>query len=95
MQVEQGQLRRFTVSDVYSTASGAGDSMKRGDLCKFKDALDELDGRSFMVLEVRAAKLDERVDGDLRVDFLIDGRIETGWGYPWLQKHSEVLNAAG
>ena len=78
---------------VTSHSNVLGESMKRGDLCKFKDALDELDGRSFMVLEVRAAKLVEP-RGDLRVDFLIDGRIETGWGYSWLQKHSEVLNAA-
>ena len=68
--------------------------MKPGELRRFKDGKDELDGRSFMVLEVRAAKLVEP-RGDLRVDFLIDGRIETGWGYSWLQKHSEVLNAAG
>lgn len=92
--MQPGDLRQFTVSDVYAPAAAVGESMKRGDLCKFKDALDELDGRSFMVLEVRAAKLVEP-RGDLRVDFLIDGRIETGWGYSWLQKHSEVLNAAG
>ena len=68
--------------------------MQPGDLRRFKDGKDELDGRSFMVLEVRAAKLVEP-RGDLRVDFLIDDRIETGWGYPWLQKHSEALDAAG
>ena len=68
--------------------------MKPGDLRRFKDGKDELDGRSFMVLEVRAAKLVEP-RGDLRVDFLIDGRIETGWGYSWLQKHSEALDEAG
>jgi hypothetical protein len=73
--------------------------MKPGDLRRFKDSLialgaDHVEGSTFMVLRV-----DEHVvKGGARycvVDILIDGVLEEGLGYFWVEDSSEVINAAG
>ena len=69
--------------------------MKPGDLRRFNDSLDSLvaahaSGQTFLVLEV--VKLRR---GCRRLVILIDGKTESGWGYPWVEANSEALNEAG
>ena len=66
--------------------------MKPGDLRRFSDKLvgspyDGVDaGRPFMVLEVGETPKTSMVS------FLIDGRIERGWGGDWVESNSEVVD---
>ena len=68
--------------------------MKPGDLRQFKDGLlgsahtlmRSVAGRPFMVLEVGETLTTSMVS------FLIDGRIERGWGGDWVESNSEVVD---
>lgn len=73
--------------------------MRPGDLRRFKDsavfplaAAKTFPGRTFLVLGII-----DRVPGKRsgRVELLIDGGIQKGWGYPWVEQNSEVLNEVG
>ena len=70
--------------------------MKPGDLRQFKDGLtgsartQSVAGRPFMVLEAATTWNPPA----LRVSFLIDGRIERGWGGDWVEQNSEVIDEA-
>ena len=59
--------------------------MEAGDLRRFGNfeafGADHLVGSVFMVL---------RVTGQW-VDILVDGKIDTEWGYPWVEQNSELL----
>ena len=74
--------------------------MKPGDLRQFKDGLtgsartQSVAGRPFMVLETAtvAAAATTWNPPALRVSFLIDGRIERGWGGDWVESNSEVVD---
>lgn len=68
MQVEQGQLRRFTS---WSAGWHAGDI--------------------FLVLKV----VQPHSARPREVTFLVGGRIEEGWGFPWIMLNSEVIDEAG
>jgi len=63
--------------------------MKSGELRRFKDdmwssaAVSRCSGRPFMLLEVRSP-----VEW---VSFLIDGRVESGWGYTFVEQSSTSL----
>ena len=67
--------------------------MKPGDLRCFKNFRNgsarslQLIGRPFMVLEVDPASPDAR-----RMAFLVDGRLEKGWGYDWVESNSEAID---
>ena len=69
--------------------------MKKGELRRFSDELitethgKRVQDRTFMILDVYPLK--DR-DGELVVNFLIDGRVEQGWGIDWVARNSEVLN---
>jgi len=63
--------------------------MKSGELRRFKDGLKSAadvarcSGRPFMLLEVRSHAE--------WVSFLIDGRVESGWGYTFVADSSTPL----
>ena len=70
--------------------------MKRGELRRFKDNIDPdeskdgpLAGRTFVVIALHAPTHDIDIS---RVDFLIGGRLETGWSRAWVGRVSEVLD---
>jgi len=70
--------------------------MKRGELRRFKDSIDPdeskdgpLAGRTFVVIALHTPTHDIDIN---RVDFLIEGRLETGWSRRWVGRHSEVLD---
>lgn len=68
--------------------------MRPGDLRRFGNfeafGADHLVGSVFMVLQVTG------VPGKAQwVDILVDGKIDTEWGYPWVEQNSEVINEAG
>ena len=75
--------------------------MKPGDLRKFKEGLtgsartQSVAGRPFMVLETAWSPGVATTWTTNRVSFLIDGRLEKGWGYNWVEQHSEVIDEAG
>jgi len=66
--------------------------MKPGDLRRFSDKLvgsaqvNDAAGRLFIVLEVGETPKTSMVS------FLIDGRIERGWGGDWVESNSEVVD---
>lgn len=68
--------------------------MKPGDLRQFVDSMivlgatDEAlwEGRTFIVLKVTPFK------SGRTVDVLLDGRVEEGLGYFWVEDHSEPVN---
>jgi hypothetical protein len=67
--------------------------MKPGDLRRFSDSMivlgaDIPDGSTFIVLKVTPFK------SGRTVDILLDGGIEEGLGYFWLEDNSEALNAS-
>ena len=73
--------------------------MKPGDLRRFKDnvvfplaATQSFAGRTFLVLGII-----DRVPGRRagRVELLVEGGIQKGWGYPWVEQNSEALSEAG
>ena len=70
--------------------------MKKGDLRRFNgnltvDDLEFSSGDIFMVLDVRQP----RSAFPAEVTFLVNGKIMTGWGYPWVMNTSEAVDAAG
>ena len=69
--------------------------MQPGDLRRFRDSLIALGahdggGGTFVVLRVDPAT--ERIRG---VDILIDGHVDEGLGYFWVEDSSEVINETG
>ena len=65
--------------------------MKPGDLRRFRDSLialgaDHVEGGTFMVLRVDPEAY--RIRG---VDILIDGHVDEGLGYFWVEDSSELL----
>ena len=66
--------------------------MKPGDLRRFKDFRNgsarslQLVGRPFMVLEAGGTETSHWVS------FLVDGRIERGWGGDWVKQNSEAIS---
>ena len=65
--------------------------MQPGDLRRFRDSLialgaDHVEGGTFMVLRVDPAAY--RIRG---VDILIDGHVDEGLGYFWVEDSSEPL----
>ena len=72
--------------------------MQPGDLRRFKDGLlgsartQSVAGRPFMVLETATVAAAATTWTTNRVSFLIDGRIERGWGGDWVESNSEDLN---
>ena len=73
--------------------------MKPGDLRRFKDGLrgsestERISGQPFVVINTQLHSWRPPVLGG--VDFLIGGRIETGWSLTWVMNNSEALNEAG
>ena len=70
--------------------------MKKGDLRRFNDnlAIDAAEfgvGDIFMVLDV----FHRRSALPAEVTFLVNSKIMTGWGYPWIMNTSEAVNEAG
>jgi hypothetical protein len=70
--------------------------MKKGDLRRFNGNLtvDDLEFRSgdlFVVLDI----VQPRSAFPREVTFLVNGKIMTGWGYPWVMNTSEAVNEAG
>jgi hypothetical protein len=70
--------------------------MKKGDLRRFNgnltiDAAEFSSGDIFMVLDV----FHRRSSLPAEVTFLVNGKIMTGWGYPWVMNTSEAINEAG
>lgn len=70
--------------------------MKPGDLRRFNDNLivDDAEfgvGDIFMVLDV----FHRRSSLPAEVTFLVNGKIMTGWGLPWIMNNSEALNEEG
>lgn len=75
--------------------------MKKGDLRRFTVNDSGADvhlvgerwsvGDIFMVLEV----VQPRSSFPKQVTFLVGGRIEEGWGLPWIMNTSEALDEAG
>ena len=66
--------------------------MKSGELRRFHsgvDAVDNLDSRSFLVLEVFKG-----VGGLRKVTILVDGSVMGPWGYTWVKENSEVIDEA-
>ena len=69
--------------------------MKPGDLRQFVDSMVVLgvadvawESRAFIVLKVTPT-------GSVRtVDILLDGRLEEGLGYRWVEDNSETINEA-
>jgi hypothetical protein len=73
--------------------------MKPGDLRRFKDRLggsgstERVSGQLFVVINAQLHSQHPPVLGS--ADFLIGGRIETGWSLSWVMNNSEVLSEAG
>jgi hypothetical protein len=70
--------------------------MKPGDLRRFNgnltfDAAEFSSGDIFMVLDV----FHRRSALPAEVTFLVNGKIMTGWGYPWIMNTSEVIDEEG
>jgi hypothetical protein len=70
--------------------------MKKGDLRRFNgnltiDVAEFGVGDIFMVLDV----FHRRSSLPAEVTFLVNGKIMTGWGFPWVMNNSEVINEAG
>jgi hypothetical protein len=68
--------------------------MQPGDLRRFRDSLialgaDHVEDGTFVVL--RVYPVTEHIRS---VDILIDGRVDEGLGYFWVQDNSEALNAS-
>ncbi len=72
--------------------------MKKGDLRRFKDdmigSMGPFPGSTFMVLDVATWQV---LTGSpcSTVDILIDGVLEEGLGYFWVEDSSEAVNEAG
>jgi hypothetical protein len=71
--------------------------MKRGELRRFKDSIDPdeskdgpIAGQTFVVIALYVPP--SCASSSALVDFLIGGRLETGWNRSWIGRHSEVLD---
>jgi hypothetical protein len=71
--------------------------MRKGDLRRFR-GLDRLASHSSPSWEAVAGRTFLVVSATGEADwmsFLIDGRLEEGWGYRFVQEHSEVISDQG
>ena len=73
--------------------------MKPGELRRFRDGLKGSgapsrvwSGQLFVIIYVQPCVHPAR---PARTDFLVGGRIETGWSLMWVMNNSEVINEAG
>jgi hypothetical protein len=75
--------------------------MKPGDLRRFKDGLrgsggtERVSGQPFVVINIHPYSLLPHALAPGRTDFLVGGRIETGWSLMWVMNNSEVISEAG
>jgi len=71
--------------------------VKPGDLRRFKDdmigSMGPFPGSTFMVLDVATWQV--LTGTNTTVDILIDGGLEEGLGYFWVEDSSEVISEAG
>jgi hypothetical protein len=73
--------------------------MKPGDLRRFRDGLkdpgktERISGQPFVVINIHPYPHPDAQRG--QVDFLVGGRIETGWSLMWVMNNSEVISEAG
>ena len=69
--------------------------MQPGDLRRFSDGLkgsgatERVSGQPFVIINVQPCVHPAR---PARTDFLIDGRLETGWSLMWVMNNSEALD---
>ena len=74
--------------------------MKPGDLRRFKDGLrgsgstERVSGQPFVVINIHPHPVAPPRCAD-RTDFLVGGRIETGWSLMWVMNNSEAVDEAG
>jgi len=74
--------------------------MKKGDLRRFKDGswrggtIKRFSGQPFVVINVHPHHHSPALAPG-RTDFLVGGRIETGWSLRWVMNNSEAVNEAG
>jgi len=74
--------------------------MQPGDLRRFKDGLrgsgstERVSGQPFVVINIHPHAGSPALEPG-RTDFLVGGRIETGWSLRWVMNNSEVINEAG
>jgi hypothetical protein len=74
--------------------------MKPGDLRRFKDGLkgsgstERVSGQPFVVINIHPHSHSPALAPG-RTDFLVGGRIETGWSLRWVMNNSEVISEAG
>jgi hypothetical protein len=74
--------------------------MKKGDLRRFKDGLRgsgrtvRVSGQPFVVINIHPHPVAPPRCAD-RTDFLVGGRIETGWSLMWVMNNSEAVDEAG
>ena len=74
--------------------------MKPGELRRFKDGLrgsgstERVSGQPFVVINIHPHLHSPDVALG-RTDFLVGGRIETGWSLRWVMNNSEAVDAAG
>ena len=71
---------------------------EQGQLRRFSDGLkgsgatERVSGQPFVIINVQPQR--QETPRVARTDFLIDGRIETGWSLMWVMNNSEVINEA-
>ena len=74
--------------------------MQPGDLRRFKDGLRgsgrtvRVSGQPFVVINIHPHSHPPALAPG-RTDFLVGGRIETGWSLRWVMNNSEAVNEAG
>jgi hypothetical protein len=74
--------------------------MQPGDLRRFKDGLRgsgrtvRVSGQPFVVINIHPHSHPPALAPG-RTDFLVGGRIETGWSLMWVMNNSEVISEAG
>lgn len=73
--------------------------VEQGQLRRFRDGLKgstrtrRSSGQPFVIINVQPERREPPCGA--RTDFLIDGRIETGWSLMWVMNNSEVIDDAG
>ena len=65
--------------------------MKPGELRKFDDMSDSGNYDSRRVSDKIFMVISEGMESEQDVGILLDGVLESGWGYDWVNIHSEVI----